>query len=114
MAFMPPFAPLVVLMFLGTCFAVVVISLGVVYGLVRGKYTFVKYGLVLTAVGAGLYAALLLVVSLLSHERVLAPGEQKYFCEVDCHVAYSVVGIATTKTLGSLSSPQAARGPTTS
>ena len=30
MAFMPPFAPLVVLMFLGTCFAVVVISLAVV------------------------------------------------------------------------------------
>jgi hypothetical protein len=52
----------------------------------------------------------LLAVSLLSRERVLAPGEQKYFCEVDCHVAYSVVGVATTKTLGPLPSPQAARG----
>jgi hypothetical protein len=46
MAFMPAFAPLVVLMFLGTCFAVVVIALGMVYGLVRGKHAIVKDGLV--------------------------------------------------------------------
>lgn len=41
--------------------------------------------------GAGAYVALLLVGSALSRSRVLAPGEEKHICEIDCHLAYSVV-----------------------
>lgn len=49
----------------------------------------------------GGYLAVLLGTSLVSEEWVLGPGEEKYFCEVDCHLAYSVTGVARTKTLGS-------------
>jgi hypothetical protein len=40
--------------------------------------------------GAVVYLALILVGSLTSHNRVLAPGEEKHICEIDCHLAYSV------------------------
>ncbi|MEX0879948.1 MAG: hypothetical protein WEB59_12555 [Thermoanaerobaculia bacterium] len=39
---------------------------------------------------AVIYGTLLLGASLLSRERTLATGERKYFCEMDCHLAYEV------------------------
>lgn len=57
--------------------------------------------LALVAAG-GVYLTVLLGVSLASDERVLALGEQKYFCEVDCHLAYSVTGVTTSNILGPL------------
>ncbi|MGH9508743.1 MAG: hypothetical protein ACRD2Q_09150 [Terriglobales bacterium] len=42
------------------------------------------------------YLVTLLGFSLRSREQVLAPGEEKYFCEVDCHLAYSVVAVRKT------------------
>jgi len=42
--------------------------------------------------GAGAYAAILLLASVSSRDRVLAPGEEKHICELDCHLAYSVAG----------------------
>lgn len=48
------------------------------------------------ALGAvGLYAALFLLAALTSRDRVLALGAEKHICEVDCHLAYSVVGVKT-------------------
>jgi len=37
------------------------------------------------------YLLLLFGFSLASRDRTLAPGEEKYFCEIDCHLAYSVL-----------------------
>lgn len=39
------------------------------------------------------YGATLAAFSLSSHEYTLKPGEEKYFCEIDCHLAYSVPSI---------------------
>ncbi len=100
MEFMPRYAPVVVLLFLGASFVLGVTLLVVVYGLVRRKRAAIKYGLAAALAEAGLYAALLLAVSLTSEEKVLGPGELKYFCEIDCHVAYSVVDVTLTKSLG--------------
>lgn len=50
--------------------------------------------------GVALYAALLLVTSLASRTRVLAVGEEKHICEVDCHLAYSVAAFKTAKQWG--------------
>ncbi len=58
----------------------------------------------------GGYLAVLLAASLLSEQKVLAPGQWKYFCEVDCHEAYSVVGVKTAKTLGPPAKPTATKG----
>jgi hypothetical protein len=44
----------------------------------------------LVAAGATVYFGLLLGFSFGSQEVTLPPGEEKYFCEIDCHLAYSV------------------------
>jgi len=49
---------------------------------------------------AGLYLAVLLIFSFASSEKVLARGQEKHFCEIDCHLAYSITDVRETKTLG--------------
>ena len=43
---------------------------------------------------------MLLGFSAFSHDRTLAPGEEKYFCELDCHLAYSVQNVERVKQIG--------------
>jgi hypothetical protein len=50
--------------------------------------------------GIATYAGLLLVASLTSGDRVLAPGETKHICEIDCHIAYTVVSAGTARAMG--------------
>jgi len=49
------------------------------------------------AIGGGVvvYLALLLGFSAGSRETLLSRGQEKYFCEIDCHLAYSVVDVKT-------------------
>lgn len=63
------------------------------WGRLRGKtaVTRVATGLLLGTLGG--YALLLLGAGLLSHDRVLAPDQEKYFCELDCHLAYRVMAV---------------------
>jgi hypothetical protein len=49
----------------------------------------------LLAIGAVVYFALLFSFSLGSHATTLARGQEKYFCEIDCHLAYSIVDVKT-------------------
>jgi hypothetical protein len=46
------------------------------------------------------YVLLLAAVSLTSTERVLAVGQEKHLCEIDCHMAYTVVDVRSAKTWG--------------
>lgn len=46
--------------------------------------------------GLALYLALFLGFSLTSRTQELAPGVEKHICEVDCHLAYAVIGLDTT------------------
>jgi hypothetical protein len=48
----------------------------------------------------GLYLALMLAFSFMSREKVLALGDEKHFCEIDCHLAYSVANVRETRALG--------------
>ncbi len=56
------------------------------------------------------YSAALFGASFASHEWMLPPGEEKYFCEIDCHLAYSVVNVEKTKTFGARGSVIPAQG----
>jgi hypothetical protein len=47
----------------------------------------------LAGAGAIVYCGLLFGFSLGSREVTLPPGQEKYFCELDCHLAYSVRAI---------------------
>ncbi len=97
--FTPHFAPIVVLLFLGTVLLIGASFSVLFYGVVRRSSFFAKVGGgAALAIAAG-YFILLVGVSFASSEKVLPPGGWKYFCEIDCHIAYSLAGAQTTATL---------------
>src|SRR5215470_16619692 len=92
-AFVPPLAPVVVLVFLGAIGLTAAAAVGGAVALSFRRFRLARgiFGTGL-AVAAG-YGVLLLGVALQSRERTLSPGEKKYFCEIDCHLAYSIAGV---------------------
>ena len=78
------------LLFLGFCFGLAVGALLMVWGWVTQRRTLARRVFVITGGGAVLYIGALAVASLASRDRLIgAPGE-KYICELDCHLAYTV------------------------
>lgn len=96
----PHNAPLVILAFLGAMSLLGLAGLAFVAAVAarRGR---LAGGVLLGAVlVATLYGGTLIAYSASSQERVLPAGHTKYFCEMDCHVAYSVASVTTAQTLG--------------
>ena len=93
-------APVGVLLLLGTGFVLFVASLGFIYSLARKKFGLTKFALISIALVVALYLVCLLIFSFASKDKVLARGEEKHFCEIDCHLAYSVTDVREMKTLG--------------
>lgn len=56
------------------------------------------------------YSVTLVGASTVSHQWELAPGQEKYFCEIDCHLAYSIAGVEKAGTLGAGSNQKSAAG----
>jgi hypothetical protein len=96
----PHFAPVVVLFFLGTIFTIGICFLVLLYAAVRRSVFFAKLGGGAILAIAAVYFLLLTGVSFASSEEVLPAGSWKYFCEIDCHIAYSLIGAQTTDALG--------------
>jgi hypothetical protein len=90
---MPPHASLAALALLGTAALLIVCLLAVVAGSVSRQWKMTRWGSLAAALLAGGYAAILIGSSLPSRDRILKPGDAKIFCELDCHLAYSVDGI---------------------
>jgi hypothetical protein len=99
-----------VLAFLGAAFVLGLAALIIIHAIkTRKRARAGRVGLA-GLVGLGLYVALLLAFSLMSREKVLAFGEEKHFCEIDCHLAYSVTNVRETKTLGVQENEATAQG----
>lgn len=96
----PHHAPLVVLFFLFSGGVLGCAGLAFVAALAAGRRPLAMKIFAGAALFAGLYGGALLISSAKSEEHVLSAGQTKYFCEIDCHVAYSVTGVTTAKTLG--------------
>jgi hypothetical protein len=103
-------APIGVMALLGGCFLLVAAALVLGQSLLVRKRVRAKFALLALMIIAGAYLAALLIFSLISHEKVLARGEEKYFCEIDCHLAYSIAGTRQSKTLGNLPNVNTAHG----
>ena len=99
-----------VLAFLGFGFLELVAGVTALVLFARRKRRAARRVVIVSGASAGLYAAVLLVFSLASREQVAGRGDEKYFCEVDCHLAYSVVDVRKSKSLGSGRSRATARG----
>src|SRR6266480_2856442 len=106
----PHFAPLVVLLFLGTIFLLGTALLVLFCGAVRRSAFFAKLGAGAVATIASGYFLLLSGVSLASSEETLPPDGWKYFCEIDCHIAYSLTRAQTAGALGPEMQQMSAKG----
>jgi hypothetical protein len=91
----PHFAPIVALLFLGAVFTTGVSLLVLLYGAARRSRRYARIGCAAALTVVACYALLLCGVSLASSEKVLPAGGWKYFCELDCHIGYSVSGVQT-------------------
>ncbi len=87
--------PVAVLAFVGAVLCGGALAVAYVVALITGRTSLAKAALVVAAAGAGAYALLFGIASITSRNRVLAPGEEKHICEIDCHLAYSVAGAKT-------------------
>jgi hypothetical protein len=92
-------APLGALALLGTGLLLLVASFVLGYSLISRKFGLTKFAAMTIALIAGLYLVVLLIFSFASSEKVLARGEEKHFCEIDCHLAYSVTDVQEPKAL---------------
>src|SRR6266403_5060201 len=96
----PHFAPVVVLFFLGTISTIGICFLVLLFAAVRRSLFFAKLGGGAILAIAAVYFLLLTGVSFASSEEVFPAGGWKYFCEIDCHIAYSLIGAQTTDAVG--------------
>jgi hypothetical protein len=102
--------PIGVLAFMGTGLLMLVAALTLVGSLVARKFRVAKFVSVAMMVIAGIYLGALLAFSFAGREKVLARNEEKHFCEIDCHLAYSIANVRQTKTLGTAPNQSAAQG----
>ena len=103
-------APVGALALLGTGFLFLVTAIVLIWSLIVRQRVRAKVILVVMLVIAGVYLAAMLIFSFASHEKVLARGEEKHFCELDCHLAYSITNTRQTKTLGDSTNQATAQG----
>lgn len=109
-AFTPENSPLMVLMFLGTGLATTGCAALAALLWFRRRREWARRFAVLAVLCPLAYGLLLVAVSLASDEQVLGAGGHKYFCEMDCHLAYSVESVRTAKSLGAPPETVGARG----
>jgi hypothetical protein len=98
--FVPEHPGLTVLAFMGTGLALALLLLGLVFAVATRRRVLTKRLVGAGLAAAGLYAGALLFVSFTSREENLRKGDRKYFCEIDCHLAYSLEEASRTKVIG--------------
>jgi hypothetical protein len=110
MAETPRLAHLMMLLFLGSALTTAAGLATVVFGTVlRAKQATRMGGLLAIACACG-YGIVLLGTGVLSSSKTLREGERKYFCEPDCHIAYSIESVRTAAILGTETNGNPANG----
>ncbi len=99
-----------VLTFLGTTLALLLCAGTLIAALLSRRKKIARRALWIAVALVLTYGAVLLGFSLRSHEQVLAQGQEKYFCEVDCHLAYAVIEVRKAPVLGLPPQQASARG----
>lgn len=103
-------APLSALAFLGAGAFTLLLALVAGFLFVTGRRRWAIRALAGIPVLFGLYLVTLIGFSLDSRELVLARGQEKVFCELDCHLAYSVQDVRRAPVLGDSLTGTRARG----
>jgi hypothetical protein len=88
-------APLAVVGFLAACTGLFVAGAAVLIFWFARKPKLARGTALMLAFGTTIYLGLLLGFSAASRSKTLARGQEKYFCEIDCHLAYSIADVKT-------------------
>src|SRR5947199_1518256 len=89
-----------VLAFLGTAFVLGLAVIIILHALKTRKRVRARTVSLAALTLIGFYLLAVLAFSFVSREKVLAFGVEKHFCEIDCHLAYSITNVEMTKTVG--------------
>jgi hypothetical protein len=103
-------APLGAIALLGTGMLFLIAALLLIQSLIVKRQGRAKVAVLAMLVIVGAYVGAILVFSFASTEKVLARGAEKHFCEIDCHLAYSIVKTTQSKNLGDVNNQSNARG----
>jgi hypothetical protein len=95
-------APIGALLFLGTALLIFGLVLVLIFSLITKRFSLTKFSALGVVVASALYLSLLLIFSWAGSEQLLARGQEKHFCEIDCHLAYSILDSQAAKTLGTV------------
>ena len=82
--------PFTVLLFAGAVLSAFALAAAYVFARITKREPLARVAARVLIGGAVVYLVLVVVGSIASRSRVLAPGEEKHICEIDCHLAYSV------------------------
>jgi hypothetical protein len=86
-------APVGALALLGTGFLILIAAVVLIQSLIVRRRGRARIVLILMCGITAAYLMAILVFSFASHYKLLARGEEKHFCELDCHLAYSIVSV---------------------
>ena len=103
-------APVGALALLGTGFILFLGAILLIHALIMRKNRRAKLFLAAILTVGCAYFGVMLVFSVISHDKLLARGEEKHFCELDCHLAYSITNTQQAKTIGDTTSLATAQG----
>jgi hypothetical protein len=110
MAETPRLAHLMLMLFLESALTIVAGLAVVLLGSILRATLAVRMGGLLAVACICGYGIVLLGTGALSSNKTLPEGERKYFCEPDCHIAYSIESVRTAATLGTETSANQANG----
>jgi hypothetical protein len=88
-------APLAVMAFLAAAAGLFLALAAATIAWFARKPKLARACLLVLGAGATLYATLLFTFSLASRPQILTRTQEKYFCEIDCHLAYSLLDVKT-------------------
>ena len=86
-------APLAAFALLGAAFLVFVAAIVLIQSLIVRKLARARIVLMVMCAIVALYGSALLIFSFTSHYKLLVRGQEKHFCELDCHLAYSIFSV---------------------
>ena len=81
------------------CGLIFIAGVVLVFSIVQRRPALAGAAVIAIVAIVAIYLGLLLAFSFRSSDKVLARGEEKYFCEMDCHLAYSIAQVRETKVL---------------
>jgi hypothetical protein len=99
-AYLPSMTPLAVVCFVCTAGVLAIFLFVGIYGLSKKSRQLATIAGIAGGLCVLIYSVILLGFSLFSSDVDLSVGEKKYFCEIDCHLAYQVAAVSIDKAVG--------------